>query len=241
MFLQQRKKVVLKKGTFITCFLTFRFGSYCNSQTKKKKTTLNNQNHSNIFFYVFWLVFVRSWDFFRLTTLPKRSWFLAIALWRFDWLSPPLILLQMSQIRDIPRGHGDLLLAGMNSLLCPAVSLPTVCCAQPLGSPSFGTPATPLHASLPFSSPHTLDSWPLFPLTFFPQFPRLLHAPPSAQALQFWGHKQGRRIGNFFSSGWVPYHNHIPAFLPCSSHSLCGENCSRWRMSPKIKLMWQLK
>lgn len=229
MFSQERKKNVFKKGTLITYFLTFWLVFYCNSQTKKEPEQSKPQQH---FLSCIWLVFVRSWDLFRLTSLLKRSWFLAIASWWFDWFSPPRNpATDERDKRDPPGPWGSA--PGWHELL-PLPSIFPPCNVQPLGSPSFGTPATWLHASLPSSTPHTLDFWPLFPLYFLPQFTSLLQAPPSAQALQLWGHKQGRRIGNFFSTEWFPCHSHIPAFLPCSSHSLCGEHCSRWRMSPKI-------
>lgn len=151
----------------------------------------------------------------------------------------PLIQLQMSEIRDIPRGHGDLLLASTNSSLCPAPFLPIMCCAQPIGSPSFSTPATSFNLSLPPSSPHTLDSWPWFPFSsHFPACSRHRHLLRLYNSEDI---NKEERLGIFFSTGWFPCHNHIPAFLPCSSHLLCVENCSRWRMSSKIKLMWQLK
>lgn len=232
MFSQERKKLMSKRNIY-NFFFNFQVCFLLQFPDQKKPT--NNQNCTNVFFHVFWLVFVRSWDFFRLTTLLKRRWFLAFASWGFDRFSHPL-----NPVTDEwdkrhppgPWGSGGSA-PGRHELLA------LLQCAVHSHQVPHPLAFLPPHFMHPFPHPAPID-WipdPYSPCLSSPSSPSITICS-GFTALRT---QTRKKDWEFFLHRMVPLSHHIPAFLSCSSHPLCGKNCSRWRMSHKIKLMWQLK
>lgn len=139
----------------------------------------------NFFSWMFWLVFVKSWDYFRLT-FPSENKAISCCCFVKVLLidsALPLSPLERSKL-DIPQGHSDLLLVRHEFIAWPS-SFPLCLALCPISCvvPHPSVLLTPYFTSL-FSSaaPLRLESCSLFPASFLSRLPSLLQAPPSAQA-----------------------------------------------------------
>lgn len=146
---------------------------------------LRKKKSGNFFSWMFWLVFVKSWDYFRLT-FPSENKAISCCCFVKVLLidsALPLSPLERSKL-DIPQGHSDLLLVRHEFIAWPS-SFPLCLALCPISCvvPHPSVLLTPYFTSL-FSSaaPLRLESCSLFPASFLSRLPSLLQAPPSAQA-----------------------------------------------------------
>lgn len=146
---------------------------------------LRKKKSSNFFSWMFWLVFVKSWDYFRLT-FPSENKAISCCCFVKVLLidsALPLSPLERSKL-DIPQGHSDLLLVRHEFIAWPSsFPLCLALCPTSCVVPHPSVLLTPYFTSL-FSSaaPLRLESCSLFPASFLSRLPSLLQAPPSAQA-----------------------------------------------------------